>query len=491
MEAVLGVDIGTSSSKGTLVDLDGRIIAIAVREHSVSRPRPGWVEADPNSWWDEFCSISRELSGGHDIVAVAVSGMGPCVSVADATGVALRPAILYGVDTRATAEIAELERQLTAAKIMERCGSALSTQSAGPKIAWIRDNEPEVFIRARKFFMPSSWLAFHLTGEYILDHHSASQCTPLYDRESLEWYRPWADPIVGAIELPRLVWADSIIGTVQSAAANSAGLREGTPVVAGTIDAWAEAISVGAHEPGGLMLMYGTTMFLINTIVRPLRMPGLWGTVGAFEGSHNLAGGMATSGAITAWLRDLFGSPDYSELLARASESPPGARGLLMLPYFAGERTPIPDPHARGVIAGLTIEHSRGDLYRSALEATALGVRHNVEAIRDAGGAIDRVTAVGGGAQSDVWMHIVSDVTGVDQQVPRTTVGASFGAAYLAATAVSSPEITRWNPIERTIEANPDNASTYSGLFELYRELYLRTAPIVHSLAARQHSTGR
>ena len=132
MEAVLGVDIGTSSSKGTLVDLDGRIIAIAVREHSVSRPRPGWVEADPNSWWDEFCSISRELSGGHDIVAVAVSGMGPCVSVADATGVALRPAILYGVDTRATAEIAELERQLTAAKIMERCGSALSTQSAGP-----------------------------------------------------------------------------------------------------------------------------------------------------------------------------------------------------------------------------------------------------------------------------------------------------------------------------------------------------------------------
>ena len=491
MGVVLGVDVGTSSTKGVLVDLSGRVVATAVREHDVSRPRPGWVEMDAEVWWDEFVSIARELMATTQeiVVAVGVSGMGPCVALADGDGVPLRPAILYGVDTRATQQIARLTAELGADEILARGGSALSTQAAGPKIAWVAENEPAVFGAARKVFMPASFLAYRLSGTYVLDHQSASQCSPLYDSVAQEWYWPWAGPIVGDIELPPLVWSDSIVGTVTSTAAAATGLPVGTPVVSGTIDAWTEAVSVGAQQPGDLMLMYGTTMFLVNTIADRITIPELWGTVGAFEGTRNLAGGMATSGAITGWLRGLVGSPDYPTLLAEAAASGPGAHGLLMLPYFAGERTPIADPDARGVIAGLTIEHTRGDLYRAALEATALGVRHNVEAIRAAGGSIERVVAVGGGTQGDLWLHVVSDVTGLTQEVRSVTIGASYGAAFLAARAVASVSIDEWNPVQRMVEPDATLAASYDELYALYRDLYPTTAAVMHALAERQRES--
>lgn len=491
MGAVLGVDVGTSSTKGVLVGLDGTVLASAVREHHVSRPRPGWVEMDARVWWDEFASIARELVAATQeiVVAVGVSGMGPCVALADGDGVPLRPAILYGVDTRATAQIARLTSELGADEILSRGGSALSTQAAGPKIAWVAENEPSVFAQARKLFMPASWLAYRLTGAYVLDHQSASQCSPLYDSIAQEWYEPWARPIVGDIELPALVWADTVVGAVTPDAAEATGLPAGIPVVSGTIDAWTEAVSVGAQTPGDLMLMYGTTMFLVNTIADRITIPELWGTVGAFEGTRNLAGGMATSGAITGWLREIVGSPDYPTLLSEAAASGPGAHGLLMLPYFAGERTPIADPDARGIIAGLTIEHTRGDLYRAALEATALGVRHNVEAIRAAGGTIERVVAVGGGTQGDLWLQVVSDVTGLTQEVRTVTIGASYGAAFLAAGAVASVRIDDWNPVLRMVTPDARLAADYDELSVLYRELYPATADIAHALAERQRKS--
>ncbi|HEY2644665.1 MAG TPA: FGGY family carbohydrate kinase [Galbitalea sp.] len=486
----LGIDIGTSSSKGVVVDERGRIVARATREHTVSRPRPGFVEMPMAVWWSEFVAIARELlqQTSLGIAAIGVSGMGPCTGLADADGVPLRPAILYGVDTRATAEIDELNDQLGRGAILARSGSALSSQAVGPKLAWLAHNEPDTFARARRLFMPASWLVWNLTGEYVLDHQSASQSVPLYDTDALDWYSPWADSIRGQIELPRLVWSNDIVGTLTPDAAAATGLAAGIPVIGGTIDAWTEAVSVGAQSPGDLMLMYGTTMFLINTVRTKVTIPELWGTVGAFRGTRNLAGGMATSGAITDWLRNMFGGTPYPELLSEAAESPAGARGLLMLPYFAGERTPISDPDARGIIAGLTVEHTRGDLYRAALEATAFGVRHNVETIVGAGGEVERVVAVGGGTQSDLWLQIVSDVSGLTQSVPTVTVGASYGAAFLAAAATTDAEIEVWNPPGRTIRPDPRNRELYDGLFPLYRGLYDSTTDVTHRLAELQRS---
>jgi xylulokinase len=486
--AVLGVDVGTSSSKAVLVDLTGRQLASATREHQVDRPRPGHVEMHGHTWWDEFVSLSRELVAATDaeVVAVGVSGMGPCVLLTDESGTPLRPAILYGVDTRAAGQIERLTRTLGDEAIRARCGSSLSTQAAGPKVAWVADEEPDVFARARRLFMPSSWLVYQLTGQYVLDHHSASQCTPLYDIETEAWYRPWADVICPSLELPPLRWSGEVAGTVHAEAAERTGIPAGVPVVTGTIDAWAEALSVGAHEVGDLMLMYGTTMFLVHTVPEKITSPSLWGTVGALPGTRNLAGGMATSGAITGWLRELFGSPDYACLVGDAEASPPGANGLLMLPYFAGERTPILDPQARGVVAGLTLSHGRGDLYRAALEAVGFGVRHNVETIEAAGGDVQRVVAVGGGTQGGLWTQIVSDITGREQVIPSQTVGASYGSALLAAQAVEEVSVTEWNPVKEVRQPRPEVADTYDELYACYRDLYTATRNTNHTLAARQ-----
>ena len=487
-KAVFGIDIGTGSSKAILTTLDGRVIRSASRQHSVLVPEPGMAEMDAGMWWHELTDMAHQLlaEGDVDVVAAGVSGMGPCVLVTDGDNAPLRNAILYGIDVRATAQIEQLTAECGGtAELLKRCGSALSTQAVGPKLRWLADNEPEVFARARRLYMPASWLAHKLTGAYVLDHHSASQSTPLYDTQAQEWYAPFSAIVAPDLELPELLWPSDIAGRITPWAAAESGLPEGIPVITGTIDAWTEAVSVGAQGVGDLMLMYGTTMFLINTVGSAVTSENLWGTVGAFKGTRNLAGGMATSGAITSWLRQLCGEADYAELLELAAASGTGARGLLMLPYFAGERTPIADPYARGVIAGLRTDHGRGDLYRAALEATAFGVRHNVDAIEAAGGDIRRIVAVGGGTQGGLWTQIVSDVTGLAQVIPSVTVGASFGAAFLAAGALGPAGIADWNPPAGIIEPDPDSHARYSELYELYLELYPATKNIVHRLAGQ------
>ncbi|WP_251443092.1 FGGY-family carbohydrate kinase [Microbacterium sp. USTB-Y] len=492
VRCTIGVDIGTSSSKGVLVDADGAILAQATRTHEVSRPRTGWVEMDGGIWWDEFVSLARELRAAvpdAEIAAVGVSGMGPCILLVDAAGEPVRPAVLYGVDTRAGEQIARMTADLGVAEITRVGGSVLTSQAAGPKILWIHDEDPGAWERARRLFMPASWLAHRLTGAYVLDHQSASQVSPLYDIEHERWHDEWWQRYAAPLEQPALLWAGDVAGLVTAEAALVTGIPEGTPVIAGTIDAWTEAVSVGAHGVGDLMLMYGTTMFLVATGEETLRTPSMWTTAGALAGTRNLAGGLSTSGALTAWLKDLTGS-DYPELLAEAEASGPGARGLVMLPYFAGERTPIQDPDARGVIAGLTLDHGRGDLYRAALEATALGVRHNVQTMRDAGADIRRIVAVGGGTQGRLWLQIVSDATGLAQEVPQITIGASYGAAFLAAGAVTdpAPAIADWNPVVTTIAPDPALASAYDALFDRYLRLYAGTAEVVHELAEQQRA---
>ena len=468
---------------------DGTLLGSAVREHQVERPHSGHVEMDMGIWWDEFCSITQQLLAEQPsvpVAAVGVSGMGPCVGLTDDTGVPLRPAILYGVDMRATREIAALHEELGRDQIIARCGSALSTQAVGPKLEWINHHEPEIAKRADMMFMPSSWLAYQLTGSYVLDHHSASQCTPMYDSTALTWHAPWFQRLSPSLRMPELAWPGDIIGSVSTAAAEASGLPPGLPVIAGTIDAWSEAISVGAHEQGDLMLMYGTTMFLILTTPQRQTSPILWGTVGAFPHTYNLAAGMATSGAITSWLRGIFGDPDFSTLVEEADTAGVGARGLLMLPYFAGERTPIADPDARGTIIGLTLDHTRGDLYRAALEATAFGVRHNIEAFNTSGAEVKRLVAVGGGTQGGLWPQIVSDVTGLDQTIRSITVGASLGAAFLAAQTQVAVSIDDWNPISHVVEPDPSSIPTYDHLYGLYRDLYPSTQAIAHDLSAFQ-----
>lgn len=488
-ETVLGVDIGTSATKAVLVTLDGTVLARARREHGLELPRPGWVEQDAGRvWWAEFVSVCHELvpQAGGGLRAVGVSGIGPCVVPCDANLNPLRPAILYGVDTRATAEIDELEQLFGADGILARGGSNLSAQALGPKLLWLKRHEPDLWERAAGWYMASSFLTARLTGAYVLDHHSASQCDPFYDMQAGTWAEDWACQTLGPLPMPELGWPWDQAGVVTRSASEATGVPAGTPVVTGTIDAWAEGFSAGVRRSGDLMVMYGSTMFFVQVVEGPARQPLLWTTQGVEPGTQTLAAGMATSGSLTEWLRRLSGEPDWDQLLSQAAASPAGANGLLMLPYFAGERTPIHDPHARGVIAGLTLRHGAGDLLRAAYEATAFGTRQIIELLREADAPPRRVVAVGGGTNSDLWLQIVSDITGVTQEIPLETIGASYGAALLGAIGAGllAPG-TDWARPLRQIAPQERNRESYDALFALYGDLYRQTSGIVHALGGR------
>nr|WP_025348138.1 FGGY-family carbohydrate kinase [Nocardia nova] len=490
MTMFIGIDIGTSGSKGVLTDAEGTVLARAERPHEVSMPRPGWVEHDAESvWWADFVAIARELvdaAAGGRLEGLGISGIGPCLLPADAQGNPLRPAILYGVDTRATAEIAELADELGDA-VLERAGSPLTSQAVGPKLRWLARHEPEVYARTRMLLMASSFLVHRLTGRYVLDHQSASQCVPMYDLRKRDWASDWAEHCAPGLPLPELAWPTETVGRVTAEGAAATGLPEGLPVTTGTVDAWAEAASVGVCAPGDAMVMYGTTMFLVQILTQPRPHPGLWGTCGAWPETYALAAGMATSGAVTDWLRRLVGG-EFGDLVTEAGKVPAGSRGLLMLPYFAGERTPLFDPDARGIVAGLTTSHGRAELYRAALEATGYGVRHNLEAMSDAGGRARRLVAVGGGTKGGLWTRIVSDVTGLPQELPAETIGACLGDALLAAEA-SGVDTSGWNPVTSIVEPDAERQAIYDQYYRRYRELYESTADIAHFLAAEQHRT--
>jgi xylulokinase len=485
-DSLLGIDIGTSGTKAVLVSPDGTVLAQAQRTHALSLPRHGWAEHDAEQvWWQDVLAVCAELAplAGGGLRGICVSGIGPCIVPCDARLLPLRPAILYGIDTRATAEIEELERSFGADAILARGGSALSSQALGPKLLWLRRHEPEVWERAAGWYMASSFVVARLTGAYVLDHHSASQCDPLYDMQAGAWAEDWADEVAAGVPLPELVWSSEPVGTITAAGARETGLPEGTPVVAGTVDAWAEAFSVGVRRPGDLMLMYGSTMFFVQMIDAAAPHPLLWSTQGAEHDTRSLAAGMSTSGVLTEWVRELVGRPDWDELLAEAAAVPPGSRGLVLLPYFAGERTPIYDPLARGVIAGLTLAHGRGELLRATYEATAFGVQQIFGLLADAAGAPERVVAVGGGTQAALWLQTVTDVTDVEQDIPEQTVGASYGDALLAAIGVGLvPPDTDWSKTLRTVVPGGSSHALYDRLFELYERLYVNTADVVHDL---------
>jgi xylulokinase len=487
---VLGIDMGTGSTKGVLARPDGTIVASASRAHGMTLPRPGWAEMDAESdWWGDLAAVSRELVAAADgpIAGVCVSGLGPCLLACDEDDRPLRAGILYGIDMRATREIEELTERFGADEILERCGKALSTQAIGPKLLWLRRNEPDVWSRMRRWHSAHSFVVARLTGEYVLDHHTASQCDPLYDLAGQDWNRAWAEDVAPGLALPRLAWAGDVVGTVRGDAADSTGIPVGTPVMAGTVDAWAESFSAGVRHPGDLMLMYGSTMFFVQVLGRRATYPGLWTTAGVEPGSLTLAAGMATSGSLTTWVRELTGNAPFAQLVAEASAVPPGSDGLLLLPYFAGERTPIFDPRARGVVAGLTLRHGRGHLFRAAYEGIAFGIRQILELLADAAEPPTRLVAVGGGTQGGLWTQIVADVTGRPQVVPAQTIGASYGDALLAAigTGLTAPD-TDWSEVGTEIVPDDRHRALYDELYDGYRALYPATKPEVHRLAGIQ-----
>ena len=490
MSHTLGVDIGTFESKGVIADAEGNVVATATRPHQMLVPQPGWAEhrADED-WWGDFVSITHELlaRSGLDpgaIAAVATSAIGPCMLPVDAQGAPLMNGVLYGVDTRASAQIAALNARIGEAAIVESCGNALTSQMVGPKILWLKETHPDLYARTAKVLTSTSYLVWKLTGEYVIDHYTAANFSPLYDVNRLDWTADLAPDILPVDRLPHVRWSTEIAGRVTAAAAAETGLIEGTPVTVGTVDAAAEAVSVGVQAPGDMMLMYGSTIFIIQVTDRPVRDPRLWYAPWLVPGTHASMAGLATSGTLTRWFRDqLAGGASFDELAQEAEASPKGAKGLLCLPYFSGERTPIHDPRAKGAFFGLDLTHTRGDMFRAVLEGIAAGTAHVLETYRELDAAPQHVYAVGGGTKNAAWLQATSDLAQVPQVVREKTIGASYGDAFLAAVAVgaASPvQIADWNPVVRMVV--PETVPAYQRQYPLWKTLYSRTKDIAHAL---------
>lgn len=494
MTYTLGIDIGTYETKGVLVDHAGDVVAQASTPHQMIVPQPGWAEHRPEQdWWGDFVTVCRTLlsESGVDpgaIKAVAASAIGPCMLPVDADGKPLMNGVLYGVDTRAHAEIAALNAQIGEDVILDRCGNALTSQAVGPKILWLKNQRPDLFAKSAKILTSTSYLVWKLTGEYVIDHYTAANFSPLYDVDRLDWTDDLAPGIVSRDQLPRLLWSTEIAGQITQAAARETGLAPGTPVTTGTIDAAAEAVSVGLRQTGDMMMMYGSTIFIIALTENRVRDPRLWYAPWLWQGQHGSMAGLATSGTLTHWFRDQFArelnkKDAFPTLAAEAEESPPGANGLLMLPYFSGERTPIHDTKAKGTFFGLNLTHTRGDMYRALIEGIAYGTNHVIETYDAVDERPRRLLAVGGGTKNRLWLQATSDVSGLDQIVSEKTVGASFGDAFLAACAIGAAEpgdIENWNPVARHVTARAD--PVYSKGYGLFRRLYEQTKDIAAEL---------
>ncbi len=505
----MGIDTGTNSSKGILMDQDCNIVATSTTEHAMTNPKPGHYEHDADKdWWGDFCTISRSLIADsqvdpRDILAVGASALGADCLPVDQDCRPLRKAILYGIDSRATKEMEDLTALYGEEQIKKWYGRPLCSSDVMPKILWIKNNEPQVYEKAHKFITASTFITAKLTGEYVVDRFlGLASFNPLYDSDGTpnpELCRPICRPD----QLARIQEANEIAGAVTAAAAAETGLAEGTPVITGTDDSGAEAISIGVVAPGKMMIQFGSSIYMILGTKELVDDDRLWREEFIVPGLCDISAGTNTAGSLTKWYRDtLFpdalnlereGGPDaYQTMMDGVDQIAPGSDGLVTLPYFAGERIPINDPKASGCLLGLTLAHTRAHMYRSALESVAYSVNQQIRLMEAHDNVnIDQIFAVGGGVQNPLWMQIVADVTGKEINTPLVTIGACFGDAMMAATAVKYPgfedfaALTKFIKPGKTYYPDGKNHEIYKKYQDVYDRLYVVTAELMHVLGEK------
>ncbi len=502
MDYFLGIDIGTFESKGMLIDADGGNVAVHAVAHRMESPRPGFAEHDAEKdWWGDFRRIAKALlekSGvnPNKIAGIGVSAIGPCCLPVDKQGKPLRQAILYGVDVRAEKQIAWLNEKLGTDYVLQKYGNPITSQSVGPKILWIKENEPEIYAATNKFLTASTFLTAKLTGQFCIDRYTAACFTPMYDLAANDWDYENLSLFCRADQLAECRWTDEIAGTVTAKAAEETGLAEGTPVVVGTADAAADAVGVGVFKPGDMLLMFGSSVYIIHVVPHLTTDKRYWAGPFLFENTYMVASGMSTTGTLTRWFRDKFaadliarqenGDADAYALLAdEISDIPPGSAGLVVLPYFSGERTPINDPLAKGMFFGLMLHHTRAHLYQACLEGVGYGVAQHFRGYEEIGMKTKKVVAVGGGIKNAKWMQIVSDIAGRELLLGGV-FGASFGDALLAALGVgcfsSLDDLAKHVSFTGKIVPNYDHFHLYQPMLDIYGELYERNKDLMHRL---------
>lgn len=501
----MGIDTGTNSSKGVLIDSEGNIVAEHSTEHAMSNPAPGYYEHDADKdWWGDLCIISNALiqkSGvsPEDIKAVGTSALGADCLPVDEECRPLRKAILYGIDARATDEIAQLTEMYGEEQIKKWFGRPLCSSDVMPKILWIKNKEPEIYSKTYKFLTGSSFITAKLTGKYTVDRFlGLASFNPLYFKDGTP-NPETCKPICRPDQLAEVKEANDIAGYVTAQAAKETGLKEGTPVIVGTDDSGAEAISTGVVAPGKMMIQFGSSVYMILGTEGLVDDDRLWREEFIVPGLCDISAGTNTAGSLTKWYRDIIfpdakkkeietGINAYQTMLDGVDKIPVGSNGLITLPYFAGERTPINDPQAKGILFGLTLAHTRSHMYRSALESIGYSINQQIRIMESHKVPIDQIFAVGGGAQSDLWMQIVADILGKEISTPAITVGASFGDALMAASGIKYPgfesfdKLTNFIKPGKTYYPDMENHKLYKKYQDIYDALYPATKDLMHAL---------
>lgn len=502
----IGVDTGTNSSKGVLINGSGEILFESSTQHEMTNPLPGHYEHDADQdWWGDFCAITKDLiakSGVSpaDIRAVGLSALGADCLPVDQECRPLRKAILYGIDSRAMEECAELTERYGEEQIKEWYGRPLGSSDIMPKILWVKNHEPDVYAKTHKFVTASTFLTAKLTGEYAVDRFlGLASFNPLYNSETWQPQEQYCEGICRPDQLAEIREAADIAGTVTDKAAEETGLAPGTPVIVGTDDSGAEAISCGVVEPGKMMIQFGSSIYMILATEELIDDDRLWREQFIVPGVCDISAGTNTAGGVTKWYRDtLFqdaveaqdagGEDAYQIMMEGVDRVPPGSDGLITLPYFAGERTPINDPLAKGIICGLTLAHTRAHMYRSALEGVGFSVNQQLKIMASHGVPMDQIFVVGGGALNDYWMQMVADITGRELAAPAVTVGAAFGDALMAALSVKHEGFDDYSSLTKYIKPGkiytPDaeNHRAYEKYQQAFDDLYPATMEVVHRL---------
>ncbi len=491
---LLAHDLGTSGDKATIFDLDGRLVASATTPYPTHYFNNNWAEQEPEDWWRAVVESSRRIVAGIDprlVKAIGFSGqMMGCVCVY-ARGMPLRPAILY-CDQRGTAEEARLLSKIGALEFYRITGHRASASYSAAKLMWVKEHEPEIYAKTAKMLHAKDFVNFRLTGVMRSEYSDASG-TNLLDLRALAW----SQRLVGISgldgdKLPELVPSTAVIGELTSAAAKELGLAAGTPVVAGAGDGVCAGVGVGSVEPGMTYNYLGSSSWIATTSKEPIFDDSMRTFVWAHAvpGAYHPCGTTQTAGASYAWARNALGGfDDYETMNAGVLRSPPGARGLVFLPYLLGERTPRWNPEAKGAFIGITLGHDRDDMLRAVME----GITANLSVILGIFRAkveIPTITVIGGGAKGAVWRQVMADVYRAEILRPKYLEEAtSMGAAVIAGVGCGLfPDFSaasRFIEItERTIP-NPANEPVYDTLRTLMDECYAALEPIFPKLGVR------
>ncbi len=493
MAYLLGLDISTTGAKALIINSVGRVMASQTVPQTLSSPQPLWSEQNPQDWWTGMAAairsaLSEANLSGDAIAAIGLTGQMHGLVLLDAAGEVLRPAILWN-DQRTQAQCDEMTQKIGFERLIELTGNQALTGFTAPKILWVREHEPEVYARVAHILLPKDYIRFMLTGDYATDLAGASGTSLLNVAQ-----RAWSQEVIEALEIPA-AWlpktheGTEVTGVVSAAAAEATGLKAGTPVVGGGGDQAAGAVGVGAVRPGVISLVVGTSGVVFAPLDRYAYEPQgrLHAFCHAVPGMWHFMGVMLSAAGSLQWFRDaLAPGESFDDLLAPAADVPPGCDGLLFLPYLTGERTPHPDPLARGAFVGLTLRHTRAYMARSVLEGVAFGLKDGFNLIANAGLPAEiEVRVSGGGARSLLWKQILADVLGATLVSTNSTEGAAYGAALLAAVAAGeypdvvsacAAAIKTGDPVSPgpNRAAYEKSYSLYTGLYPALKETFVR-----------------